>query len=37
LERLQIVSKEKIYPNTLDLYEEIHKTVAVPTVAGHPT
>lgn len=25
------------YPNPTDLYEEVHRCVAVPTVAGHPT
>jgi D-alanyl-D-alanine dipeptidase len=37
LERLHLLSKVKFYPNALDLYEEVHKTIAVPTVAGHPT
>jgi zinc D-Ala-D-Ala dipeptidase len=25
------------YPNPVDLYEEVHRCVAVPTVSGHPT
>lgn len=33
---LQNVSKD-FFPDPLDLYEEAHRFVAVPTVAGHPT
>lgn len=35
---LKILSKNRFFfNNPLDLYEEIHRFVAVPTVAGHPT
>ncbi len=36
LERLSNCSK-KYFPNSRDLYEEVHRSIAVPTVAGHPT
>lgn len=36
-QRLQQIAKEKFYPNSIDLYEQVHKNIAVPTVAWHPT
>lgn len=36
LKRLKTISTQ-FYPSALDLYEAIHRSVAVPTVAGHPT
>lgn len=37
LKRLQQVAEEKFYENPTDLYEAVHPSIAVPTVAGHPT
>lgn len=36
---LEILNKtcKNYYPNPIDLYEAVHRSVAVPTVAGHPT
>lgn len=36
LNRLKILSTE-FYPSAYDLYEVVHRSIAVPTVAGHPT
>jgi len=36
LKRLAIVN-QKYYANPVDLYESVHRSVAVPSVAGHPT
>ena len=36
-QRLAIISADNFYKNPIDLYEKVHETVAVPTVAGHPT
>jgi len=36
LGRLEQTDKEA-FPNETDLYEEVHRFIAVPTVAGHPT
>lgn len=36
LDRLTVVGK-KYYPNPTDLYEAVHRSVAVPSVSGHPT
>ena len=36
LEQLQITAKN-YFPDPIDLYEEVHRFIAVPTVAGHPT
>lgn len=36
LKRLRSVS-DSFFANPIDLYEMVHRTVAVPTVAGHPT
>ena len=30
-------TSQTFFPNPIDLYEEVHRYVAVPTVAGHPT
>ena len=30
-------SSSKFYKNPYDLYEAVHESIAVPTVAGHPT
>jgi D-alanyl-D-alanine dipeptidase len=35
-DQLAIVNK-KFYANPIELYEEVHRYVAVPSVAGHPT
>jgi len=37
LKRMAHICQEKFYTNAEDLYEKIHETVAVPSVAGHPT
>lgn len=37
LEQLKIISGERFFENSIDLYEEVHRFIAVPTVAGHPT
>jgi D-alanyl-D-alanine dipeptidase len=36
---LDVLSKtnKEFFPNPIELYEEIHRYIAVPTVAGHPT
>lgn len=36
LKRLAVCA-ETFYPDPTDLYEAVHRSVAVPTVAGHPT
>lgn len=36
LEQLNVVARN-YFPNPIDLYEEVHRYIAVPTVAGHPT
>ena len=36
LQRLKAYSSI-FFPNPYDLYEEVHRSIAVPTVAGHPT
>jgi D-alanyl-D-alanine dipeptidase len=33
----QLGKQTKFFPNPNDLYEEVHRYIAVPTVAGHPT
>lgn len=33
----QEITKSRFFPNPIDLYEEVHRFIAVPTVAGHPT
>lgn len=37
LQRLQNISNDHFFEDPIDLYEEVHKTVAVPSVAWHPT
>ena len=37
LDRLTIIGAGEFYPCANDLYEEVHRSVAVPTVGGHPT
>ncbi len=34
---LKELSCQKYFPNSIELYEEVHRYVAVPSVAGHPT
>ncbi len=36
-EQLAVISKNKFFADPLNLYEEVHRFIAVPTVAGHPT
>lgn len=36
-QQLAIISQKIYYSNPIDLYEEVHKNIAVPLVAGHPT
>ena len=36
-QQLAIISQKTYYSNPIDLYEEAHKNIAVPLVAGHPT
>lgn len=36
-ETISKISKNEYYPNSLDLYEVVHRYIAVPSVAGHPT
>lgn len=36
LEQLNVTTK-KYFPDPLLLYEEVHRFIAVPTIAGHPT
>lgn len=31
------IAKKRFFVNPIDLYEEVHRFIAVPTVAGHPT
>lgn len=31
------IANEKIFSDPMDFYEEVHRFIAVPTVAGHPT
>ena len=31
------IAKKRFFKNPTDLYEEVHRFIAVPTVAGHPT
>ncbi len=31
------IARERFFPDPSDLYEEVHRFIAVPTVAGHPT
>ncbi len=31
------ITKKRFFPNPTDLYEEAHRFIAVPSVAGHPT
>jgi len=35
--KLLEIAKGKLFENPVDLYEEVHRFIAVPTVAGHPT
>lgn len=37
LEQLAIISKNKFFADPINLYEEVHRFIAVPAVAGHPT
>lgn len=37
LKQLTRISCLKFFPNPFELYEEVHRFIAVPTVAGHPT
>lgn len=37
LEQLRETSMQTFFSNPVDLYEEVHRFIAVPTVAGHPT
>ncbi len=37
LKRLKVLSELEYYENPFDLYEKTHETVAVPSVAGHPS
>ncbi len=37
LEQLGKVSLSNYFSNSIDLYEEVHQSIAVPEVAGHPT
>ena len=31
------IAKKRFFVNPIDLYEDVHRFIAVPTVAGHPT
>ncbi len=37
LDQLRLISKKMFFPKAIDLYEEVHRYIAVPSVAGHPT
>lgn len=37
LDKLSSIAKTRYFENPFDLYEEIHRYIAVPSVAGHPT
>lgn len=37
MKELARISREKYFKDPIDLYEEVHRYIAVPEVAGHPT
>lgn len=37
LNKLSEISRKRFFQNPSDLYEEVNRCIAVPTVAGHPT
>jgi len=37
IKQLRNISENQFFSNLLNLYEAVHKFIAVPTVAGHPT